>query len=210
MIKRTKEWQAFIEFLESYFASENAESLAIPGGRYGCAQFLKVCGNTKLKNCSLGRLSYMVQLAIDEDLLRYQRTLLIWTAAAVSKSEEENQFKLLEVKKGILDLLRENRSGISLAQLPQNLKKRLNFSYDITELGFSKLKDLLLTMSDVEIELRGSNHPFAILSNPRKQRINKSENLVREIDDILWESKLGLTGSRVDKMLHVKLGHSIN
>mmetsp|Transcript_7372 Transcript_7372/g.7229 ORF Transcript_7372/g.7229 Transcript_7372/m.7229 type:complete len:705 (-) Transcript_7372:36-2150(-) len=210
-IKATKEWEAFVQYLESYFlGSQIDDNLAIPGGRYGCAQFLKLCASQTLKNCSLGRLSYMVQLAIDEDLLRYQKTLLVWTAAASNKSEEENMMKLRLVTKGILDLLKENRTGISLAQLPQNLKKKLNFSYDITELGFSKLKDLLLTMPEVEIELRGSNHPFATLKNPRKRRSDETELLVKEMDDILGDFKQGLPGNRVDKMLHAKLGHSIN
>lgn len=30
---------------------------AIPGGRYGCAQFVKICGPPQLKDCSLGKLA---------------------------------------------------------------------------------------------------------------------------------------------------------
>ena len=55
------------------------EGKAIPGGRYGCAQFVKACGPPLLRNCSLGMLSLLVQTAINEDILRYIRTLLIWT-----------------------------------------------------------------------------------------------------------------------------------
>lgn len=67
-------------------------------------------------------------------------------------------------------MLNEQKSvGISLAQLPLNLKRRLNFSFDISELGFAKLKDLLQSMPDVCIELRGQNHPFAILNIYSKQ-----------------------------------------
>jgi hypothetical protein len=52
---------------------------SIPGGRYGCAQFIRHCGPVELKNCSLGKLSSFVQYAISKDFLRYQRTLLVWT-----------------------------------------------------------------------------------------------------------------------------------
>lgn len=83
-IKGTEIWNEFLKFLEDYFTHKRpkrvrqADSLkAIPGGRYGCAQFIKLCGPRSVKNCSLGKVSYMVQLAINEDLLRYQRTLLV-------------------------------------------------------------------------------------------------------------------------------------
>jgi hypothetical protein len=53
------------------------ENRAIPGGRYGCAQFLKTCGPPVLQNSSLGTLSQLVQFAINEEILKYQRTLLV-------------------------------------------------------------------------------------------------------------------------------------
>ena len=52
---------------------------AIPGGRYGCAQFIKICGPISLQSLSLGAIAQMVQRAVQEDLLRYHKTLLIWT-----------------------------------------------------------------------------------------------------------------------------------
>ena len=36
------------------------EVRAIPGGRYGCAQFVKICGPPSLHQCSLGRLAQLV------------------------------------------------------------------------------------------------------------------------------------------------------
>ena len=60
---------------------EEKESKSIPGGRYGCAQFLKVCGSPMLRSSSLGTLSLLVQTAINEDILRYIKTLLVWTAS---------------------------------------------------------------------------------------------------------------------------------
>jgi hypothetical protein len=53
------------------------------------------------------------------------------------------------------------------------LKRKINFSLNLQELGFAKLKDLVLSMSEqVSLELRGHNHPFAFLIeksiDPRK------------------------------------------
>jgi len=50
---------------------------AIPGGRYGCAQFLKTCGPESLQALSIGRLTLFVQEAINKGMLKYERTLLV-------------------------------------------------------------------------------------------------------------------------------------
>jgi hypothetical protein len=44
------------------------------------------------------------------------------------------------------------------------LRRKLPFTLDLNELGFPKLKDLILSMNDkIKLELRGHNHPFAYL-----------------------------------------------
>ena len=128
----------------------------------------------------------MVQEAIREDILRYHRTLIVW-AAKVDKHKSTNSVdgedqekslirasKLQQVKQALLEILAESKSGMSLAQLPQNLKKKLVFPLDLNELGFPKLKELILSMNDqIKIELKGTNHPFAYLlktSNYEKGR----------------------------------------
>jgi hypothetical protein len=152
---------------------------AIPGGRYGCAQFIKTCGPPELSLCSLGKLSQMVQKAVSEDILRYQKTLLVWTESIEkdnqyefnnkeehSKKKSEITQKLEIVHRALIDVLRNNLEGIPLAQLPNHLNKKLRFPFNVTELGFTKLKDLVLAMGDnVKIENRGTNHPHAVLVN---------------------------------------------
>jgi len=54
------------------------------------------------------------------------------------------------------------------------LKRDKGLSIDINELGFPKLKDLLLSVPGVKIELRGINHPFAII----ERNIPDSEAIV--------------------------------
>eukprot|EP00353_Schmidingerella_taraikaensis_P013857 CAMPEP_0185569138 /NCGR_PEP_ID=MMETSP0434-20130131/1858_1 /TAXON_ID=626734 ORGANISM="Favella taraikaensis, Strain Fe Narragansett Bay" /NCGR_SAMPLE_ID=MMETSP0434 /ASSEMBLY_ACC=CAM_ASM_000379 /LENGTH=185 /DNA_ID=CAMNT_0028183835 /DNA_START=1162 /DNA_END=1722 /DNA_ORIENTATION=- len=58
---------------------------------------------------------------------------------------------------------------MSLAQLPQYLKKKLPFNLEWNELGFPKLKDLLNSMEDnIKVELRDANHPFAYLVHKKR------------------------------------------
>lgn len=62
-----------MKFLLDYFD----KSQAIPGGRYGCVQFVKTSGPESLRSTSLGRLSLYVQEAINKGIIRYHKTLLI-------------------------------------------------------------------------------------------------------------------------------------
>ncbi len=182
-------FKEFYAFLEGYFLGTEeddkekakGEERCIPGGRYGCAQFVKACGTPRLKACSLGQLAQFIQFAINEDVLRYQRTLLIWNknpmkqkkheisssdSEAVRKQKERMAQKLNITRQAIIEVLTENPAGLSLAQLPLHLKYKLPFPLDLNELGFVKLKELLITMTDqVKIELRGHNHPFARLAH---------------------------------------------
>lgn len=91
----------------------------------------------------------------------------------IEEEEQKNQQiqqKLKLVKKSLIEVLAESRNGISLAQLPINLQKKLKFKLQLNELGFAKLKDLVMSMSgEIKLELRGANHPFAYLINKGKK-----------------------------------------
>jgi hypothetical protein len=133
----------------------------------------------------------MVQRLVQEDLLRYHKTLLIWTQKIETQEELDldqpsNQNKndlsskkserLQEVKKALTETLKEFPQGCSLAQLPQHLKRKLSFELDLPNLGFPKFKDLLLSMPDcVKIELKGQNHPFATLIETKAEDTNPAD-----------------------------------
>ena len=173
-------------------AAYDENTRAIPGGRYGWAQFVKSWGPPILRQLSLGMFSQMIQKAITEDLLRYQKkTLLVWTASIdkditwglytqeeIIMKREEIIKKLAAVKMAIIDTLLKHPDGISLAQLPNHLKTRLNFSLNLAELGFAKLKDLILSMRD-RVEVSNSNHPVATLAKPKgnTHSTNSSEDM---------------------------------
>lgn len=213
-IKKTQEWKDFYRFLENYFVHKgirrprrDEEQKAIPGGRYGCAQFLKICGPPSLKTCSLGKLSYMVQLAINEDLLRYQRTLLIWTTNTHGNvSKNETMKKIQSIKNAAITILEKHPEGVSLAQLPLFIKRSLNFPLNIQDLGFAKLKDLLATFPEVAIELRNTNHPFAVLCRVTKYTPPLVENILLCITNILSDRNFGHEVQDLEAQIVAKLG----
>lgn len=86
------------------------EERAIPGGRYGCAQFIKACGNSVLKQLSLGKIGQMVQRAINEDFLRYQKTLLVLTEC-IDKTK-------------VLEAQASNHSSMTEEEIFKHMQKR--------------------------------------------------------------------------------------
>jgi hypothetical protein len=208
-IKETSDWKEFLRFLEDYFRPKSrlkmkeSEQKSIPGGRYGCAQFLKILGPGSLRKCSLGRLSYMVQLAINDTYLRYDRTLILWTSNTQGTlPKEEVNKKIQALKTAIVNILEKSQEGVSLAQLPMHLKKAVKFSYNINDLGFAKLKDLLATISEVQIELRNANHPFAVLKRDSNQLT--TENITNWVLGLLGENSSEI--SKLEIKLQDKVG----
>lgn len=164
-----------------------SEGKAIPGGRYGCAQFIKACGPEALRKESLGKLNLYVQEAINKGILRYQRTLLVknnqpgvfsfegrresgdFTGTNLDGLNDKRMHQLKKIKDALIEILAENSKGLSLAQIPQYLRRKLSFSFNLQDFGFPKLKNLLTTMTeDIKIELSGTNHSFASLKHPEK------------------------------------------
>jgi hypothetical protein len=159
-----------------------SSSKAIPGGKYGCAQLIKCCGPENLAKLSLGKLSVLAQEAINRKLLDHYKTLLIKSTRFVLgiklndnplddyKIEEKNpeiKQKIQRIKQIIFEILNENTNGISLAKLPAEIKKKVNFYYDLHEIGFNKLKDFLVELPNVEIiEMKGSKLSIAKLKKP--------------------------------------------
>jgi len=61
-LEKKPEWSLFVEFLKEFFnnASKDKNNRILKGGRYGCAQFIKLLGPPKLRELSLGRLTLFV------------------------------------------------------------------------------------------------------------------------------------------------------
>ena len=73
--------------------------------------------------------------------------------------------KIKLVKDVIIEILKENRKGVSLARLPKLIQRRVNFVFDIQDLGFLKLKNLLKTIDGVYIENDGTTFACAYLQD---------------------------------------------
>jgi hypothetical protein len=78
------EWQHFVKFLNEFF--DGNKNTTLTGGRYGCAQYsihsnpsplVKLFGPKPLQECSLGRLTLFVQMAVNKGIIRYNKTFLI-------------------------------------------------------------------------------------------------------------------------------------
>ena len=169
------------------------EAKAIPGGRYGCAQFIKTCAPEDLRKCSLGKLNLYVQEAINKGFIKYHRTLLVKDYS----KDEENSFlegsanisgdlssnlqrdtKIKALQKTILEILRENPNGVSLAQIPQFLKMKALFPFNLQELGFPKLKNFLASLPEkIKIEMAGTNNSYAYLVENNEENLAKNVNL---------------------------------
>ena len=148
----------------------------IPGGKYGCCQYIKCCGTPKLKQISFGRLSLLVQEAINRKLIEYYKTLLIATEKLkilkINLEETENftqfnhekhdfhqmnQLHLNTIKEIILRIIGSFTQGINLARLPKMIQFYSNFPFDCQEFGFKKLKDFLNIFPEIEMIEFGDN-----------------------------------------------------
>ena len=207
-------WSSSVENVLNRSTSKKDKSLkisedikAIPGGRYGCAQFIKICGPDVLTKLSIGRLTLFVQEAINKGIIRYQRTLLVKNnpndsiistlteldGTNTSFSQDpgaERKAKLLKTIKDVLiDILSETPEGIPLAQIPLHLKRKMDYVVNFQELGFPKLKNFLATIPElVKIESSGTNHAFVKLKNPmssssRKNLAYKEQNFLPDTQD---------------------------
>lgn len=151
--------------------------------------------------------------------MRHHKTLIVWSTQVDKHKTDQDQIedqqkinlrasKLSHVRQALIEILAESKSGMSLAQLPQYLKKKLPFTLDLNELGFPKLKDLLKSMDDeIKIELKDVNHPFAYLlrtKNYEKCRDNRSESTFQIKKGSLFKQKAHHLSQDVNVDRHMK------
>lgn len=119
------------------------------GGRYGLAQFLKYFGPEQFQRLSLGRLSRLVQKSIETNILKYHKTFLMRSVEAESEEQAKhdeidmNDRRVQIIREKIIEALIEHDNYIPLAQLIQILSKKLEFKFDLKELGFSRLTNFV-------------------------------------------------------------------
>lgn len=62
----------------------------------------------------------------------------------------QKDIKIMALQVGLVDMFLESppSTPISMAQIPLNLKNKVLFDYNLVELGFPKLKNLMTTLND--------------------------------------------------------------
>ena len=202
VIKQTPEWGEMIKFLYDFF-TKDGKIITMTGGKYGCAALVKNFGSNALKNISLGKLSFMIQLAINQDIIRYQKTLLIWTASyPIILSDKIISDRIKIIKEEVIKLLKPRVSGLPLAQIPVYLKRKLKFQLKISELGFKKLKDLLKTFPEITLKPDNCKKPSAFY-NPLPTTITEIQY---NINDILEKNKYCINEYKLNAEIIERIG----
>lgn len=168
---------------------------------------IKLTGPPELQPLSLGKLSSFVQKALNQNILIYYKTLLIknnqFDAGNSNASQEAKNGKRVEtIKEQILALLKENKNGLSLAQIPLMLKNKYKKTYNIQSLGFPKLKNLLVTMDEVDLEKTQGNLLKAVLkSHVRKNSEKQLEEQPQKPNNLGGKKFLTLKSRPLDHRL---------
>ncbi|KAL4459358.1 hypothetical protein ABPG74_017971 [Tetrahymena malaccensis] len=108
------------------------------------------------------------------------------------KLSKEQIEKIQLIKTTILEILLENKRGVSLARLPKLIQKKIEFTFDLHELGFPKLKSLLQTIADVIIENDGTTQAQAVL----KQNLSGNLQTINQVQMQNSESNGSINGQQ--------------
>ena len=145
----------------------------------------------------------MVQIAINEDIIRYEKTQLIWTAnyPTVLAQDTINE-RVKQLKDTVVNMLKSRSNGIPLAQIPLILKRKLKFQLKISELGYKKLKDLLKTIPEVTLKSDSCKNPCAFYSII-PATIFEIQTIVNEV---IGQNQFSVMESKLSKELGKRLG----
>ncbi|OMJ89599.1 hypothetical protein SteCoe_8225 [Stentor coeruleus] len=198
-IKSSDYWDEYLNFFERYFSNNYKE--IIPMGRYGCSLLLKLSGPDSLKSLSLGKLFHITNLAIQDDYFRYQNKCLIWSKDF--KFLDNLSFKKLEdMKKNIITLLSQYPQGLNISCIPALLKKKLHVVLNFQDFGYTKLKEFLISISEIQLNLQ-------IASIKVKPVIDKNQ-IAEIIAEIVKEKEYGVTESILQATLQIRVNQSID
>ena len=159
---------------------------AIPGGKYGCALMIKRCGPEALRKKSLGRILALIKKSLEQGVLNHYKTLLVKNKNKSNIDSFIREQQIYEYSLNVIELLKEHRGGISLAQFKQYYNRKFpKKSVDLEDLQFAKLTDFLKTMKDfVVIEKRDRNNNVASFRKDKnfRQALAHYSHLLRRIN----------------------------
>lgn len=177
----------------------------IPGGKYGCCQFIKHCGPEELQSLSIGTLKKFIQLALSEGKVAYYKTILVRNSSksfeGQSVLEEERETGEIKsqaelVRTLIVDLLKNPKhraSGVKLSVIPHEIQKEFGYQIETANLGVSKLKDFLKGIPEISFSKQKPNIVIVSLkgsmefSTTLMKRFSKNEREVPFSSNLLSE-----------------------
>jgi hypothetical protein len=89
------------------------------------------------------------------------------------KNNSNKERKLKKIHDGIIECLIENNNYLPLAQLKKLLNSKLDFSINLDELGFAKLRNLVVYFEDVKLESLGNNHFYLSVENEKFEKLKE-------------------------------------
>lgn len=151
----------------------------ISGGRQGCAQFLKICGPVILRESSLGLLNAIVQELLNEEEILQDKTQIVSRQNAKQDlvkentvSDEDMQVQRMRVQNALETVLK--RGPITLAQIPDAIKKYCDIDVDLKRLGHNKLKDYVMADNRFYVYSKGANFPAVDLKSRESNQLGLS------------------------------------
>ena len=190
-------WYEFIEFCENYFSNHFKQS--IPMGRFGLITLIKQTGPESLRHLSSGKLIYLINLALKEELLQYRYPNIYWTKDF--RILDNTLFsKLRTVKNCVVSLIAQQ--PVRLSCLKKCIKAKFAVDLDHRVFGFSKLKEMVLSIPELEL-----SSGFVRI---RHNSLLDSDSLASLINDIIKEKEYGITESVLQATLQARLSHSID
>lgn len=139
---------------------ESYDKKSVRGGKYGCAMMVKNCGTERLKHLSIGHLIALISLALHQQIIIHHKTLIIKNTKKKEENSLEREAIIRNVQRIIIEILTENnKKGVTLAQLPFFISRKMGKTFNFEELGFPKLKNFLVTLEDkILLEKSHNNH----------------------------------------------------
>jgi hypothetical protein len=197
-IRHSDCFEEFLLFVEGYYNNHYRQGVQM--SRFGLALIVKYSGPHSLRFLSIGKLIYMTNLCINEGLLRVNSGKIFWTKDfKILDSHLYSKFK--DLKQKIIETILKSEN-LNLSNLRQKLKSMKNTEINLNEFGYSKLRDLMKSIPEIELSNQCLKLKSKVIMNPEK--------IVDLIEDIVKSKEYAITEAVLQATLQTRLNHSID
>ena len=197
-VKHSESYEEFILFSESYFSNHFRQGIQM--SRFGLSLLIKHFGPESLKFLSIGKLIYMTNLALSDDLFRIHSSKLFWSKDfRIMNSSTYTKFK--DLKKYIIEAVSSDEK-IKLSNLRQKLKDLKNFDINLHEFGYHKIRELMRSIPEIEVSGQYLKVKTRGVLNP--------DRIVEAIEEIVKSKEYAITEAVLQVTLQAQLNQSID